>query len=312
MEGSQVSQVSQVSETRAAAEGSKMKIWLDGEIVDAKDAKISVLDHGLLYGDGLFEGIRIYASRVFRLDDHLRRLQTGAKAIGLEIPGGVSEVEKIVLDTARAYGEREAYIRLVVTRGVGALGVDPLSCHDPKVICIATSIALYSAEKLARGLDMVTASLRRPGADVLDPAVKSLNYLNNVLAKREAVLQGADEALLLNARGHVAEASVANVFMVRDGVLSTPLVSDGALPGITRASVLEIAAELGIAQREQTLGRFDLLGADEMFLTGSGARIAPVRSLDGQPIGRADSGRPVTQRIDEAFAHFVESRGTAF
>lgn len=290
-----------------------MKVWIGGTIVGGADAKISVLDHGLLYGDGVFEGIRIYGARVVRLDDHMRRLQTGASAIGLEIPGGVDAVREIVLDTARAYGESEAYVRLIVTRGQGALGVDPTSCKDPQIICIATSIALYPADKLERGIDMVTVSLRRPGPDVLDPAVKSLNYLNSVLAKREARLRGADEGLILNRAGHVAEASVANVFVARDGVLKSPPVTDGALPGLTRASVIEIATGLGVTCREETLGRYDLLAADEVFLTGSGARIVPVATLDQQSIGSpGPAGRPLTTRLIEEFPRFAESRGTPF
>jgi len=290
-----------------------MKIWIDGAIVDAGQARISVLDHGLLYGDGLFEGIRISGGRVFRLGDHLRRFATGARAIGLTLPHAVGEIEKIVLDTARAFGQQDAYVRLVVTRGVGALGIDPTSCVDPKLFCIVAALSLYPEDKQIRGVDLVTVSLRRPAADAVDPQMKSLNYLNNVLAKREARIRGADEALLLNDRGLVAEAAAANVFIVRDEVLSTPPPSDGALPGITRRSVLEIAAELGISTRERSLGRMDLLGADEAFLTGSGARIVRIANLDGQPIGGSGPGRgPITTRILEAFPEFAARMGVAF
>ncbi len=291
---------------------SEYKVWIDGRIVDGTAARIPVFDHGLLYGDGVFEGIRVYAGRVFRLADHLRRLSTAAGAIGLEIPVGVSGLEKIVLDTARSYARPDAYIRLIVTRGEGELGVDPTSCSRPRIICIAAAIALYPDEKLTRGLDIVTVSLRRPAPDALDPSVKSLNYLNSVLAKREARLRGADEALILNATGTVAEASVANVFAVRDGALTTPPTTDGALPGITRASVLEIADAEGIPAREATVGRLDLLGADEVFLTGTGARIVPVASLDGQPIGPAPGPGPITTRLIAEFARFIETRGTAY
>lgn len=287
------------------------KVWIDGEIVPIGEARVPVLDHGLLYGDGIFEGLRIYGGRVFRLSDHMKRLSTGARALGLELPGGVSSIEKIVLDTARAYARPEAYVRLIVTRGEGELGVDPFSCPTPRVICIVSAISLFSEEKMRHGLDLVTVSLRRPPADVLDPAVKSLNYLNSVLAKREARLRGADEALILNQQGMVAEAAVANVFMVRDGALRTPPVTDGALPGITRASVIELAEAAGLPLREATLGRVDLLGADEVFLTGSGARIVPVASLDGQPIGEP-AHFPITQQLTEAFAGFVLECGTAF
>lgn len=287
-----------------------MKIWMNGQIVDTSNARVSVLDHGFLYGDGIFEGIRIYAGKIFRLSDHLHRFATSAKAIGLELPGGIEQVEKAILETARAFAADEGYLRLIATRGEGALGVDPTTCVSASLICIADSIHLFSPDKLARGLDMVTASMRRPAADALDPRVKSLNYLNSVLAKREALLRGADEALILNHAGLVAEASVANVFSVRLGVVSTPPASDGSLEGITRDSVLEIARDLGIEVSERSLGRFDLLAADEVFLTGSGARVVSIASLDGQTIG--NGARPVMDRLIEAFGPYTEKHGTPF
>ena len=262
-----------------------MKVWIEGEIVDGANARIPVTDHGLLYGDGVFEGIRLYSGRVFRLDAHLERLRHSARAIGLDLPGGVAKIREIVLATARAYGQPDGYVRLLVTRGDGAMGVDPTTCANPRVVCIACEIGLYPDAKLRSGIDMVTASLRRPAPDVLDPRVKSLNYLNNVLTKREARLRGADEALVLNAAGMVAEAAVANVFVFRKGALLTPPATDGALEGITRGCVLELAAGLGIPAREQSLTRMDLISADEVFLTGAGARVVGVRSLDGMPIG---------------------------
>jgi branched-chain amino acid aminotransferase len=286
-----------------------MKIWIDGRITGEADARIPVTDHGLLYGDGVFEGMRIYDRRVFRLRDHLRRLEVGASAIGLELPGGTEALSRAVLETARAHGQRDAYVRLIVTRGSGPLGVDPTTCAAPRVICIVGDIRLYPPEKRARGLDMVTVSLRRPTGDVLDPRIKSLNYLNSVLAKLEARQRGADEALILNQAGHVAEAAVANVFAVQDGVLTTPPCTDGALGGITRRSLLEIAEQEGIPARERTLGRFDLLAADEVFLSGSGVRLMRVASLDGRPIGRGPRA-PVLERLDAAFAKFVEQHGT--
>jgi branched-chain amino acid aminotransferase len=288
-----------------------VKVWIDGRVVDGADAKIPVTDHGLLYGDGIFEGIRVYARRVFRLDDHLHRFGTSAKAIGLELPGGLEAVRRVVLETARAYDRDEAYLRLVVTRGSGELGVDPTQCKHPTLFCIADAIRLYDAQKLAAGIDLVTVSVRRPAADALDPRVKSLNYLNSVLAKREAVLRGADEGLILNARGQVAEAAVANVFVVRDRVLSTPPATDGALEGITASSVIEIAGDLAIETRAQTLGRFDLLAADECFLTGTGARIVPVATLDGQRIGSGGVGSLTAQLMD-AFGPYTAQHGTAF
>lgn len=300
-------------ETASATRQPPMKIWIDGRIVERDEARISVLDHGLLYGDGLFEGIRITGGRVFRLGDHLRRFAVGARAIGLELPLAIDAIEKIVLDTARALGQPDAYVRLVCTRGTGALGVDPTTCDSPTLFCVVTSLALYPDEKLLGGIDLVTASVRRPAADALDPQIKSLNYLNSVLAKREARLRGADEALILNDRGLVAEAAVANVFTVRDESLATPPPTDGALPGITRRSVLEIAADLGLPSSERSLGRMDLLAADEVFMTGSGAGIVPVATLDGQPVGSAGRGRgPITARIIEAFPAFAERMGVAF
>ena len=288
-----------------------MKVWLDGHIVDGAEAKIPVIDHGLLYGDGVFEGMRIMNRRVFRLHDHLRRLETSARVIGLNIPASREELERLVLNTALAFGEDEAYIRLLVTRGDGELGVDPSRCERPRIICIVDRIQLFPTDKLERGIALVTASLRRPGADVLDPRVKSLNYLNSVLAKREARLRGADEALILNQAGMVAEASVANVFAVMGGVLLTPSLSDGALSGITRLSVLECAQKLDLETRETTLGRYDLLAAEEVFLTGTAARIVPVASLDGQAIGWG-GGRPLTNRLREVLAEFSRNNGVSF
>jgi branched-chain amino acid aminotransferase len=290
-----------------------MKVWIDGRIVDGAEARVPVTDHGFLYGDGVFEGIRVYDRRVFRLDDHLARLRTAARAISLEIPGGTDALRAIVLETARAFGEDDAYVRLIVSRGEGALGVDPSTCKAPRVVCIVDRIRLYSEEILRRGLALVTVSVRRAPADVLDPRVKSLNYLTSALAKLEARQRGADEALLLNAAGHVAEASVANVFCARHGVLLTPPATDGALEGVTRRSILELAAREGIPAHERTLGRFDLLAAEEVFLTGTGARIVAVGSLDGQPIGGPDAPAgpgPLTQRLVGAFERFTREAGT--
>jgi branched-chain amino acid aminotransferase len=286
-----------------------MKVWIDGAIVDGERARIPVTDHGFLYGDGIFEGIRVYGRRIFRLDDHLSRLENGARCLGLTLPGGVEAIRRIVIETARAHAEEDAYLRLVVSRGEGPLGLDPSSCGEPRVVCIADQVRLYPEEKLRNGIALVTSSLRRPAPDVLDPRVKSLNYLNNVLAKQEARRQGADEALLLNRAGHVAEASVANVFAVRAGRLVTPPPSDGALEGLTRASVLELAREEDIPAEERTLGRFDLLAAEEAFITGSGARIVAVGSLDGRRIGKGGAG-PITQRLCRAFDQLVRSTGT--
>jgi branched-chain amino acid aminotransferase len=286
-----------------------VKVWIDGAIVDGPDAKIPVTDHGLLYGDGVFEGIRVYGGAVFRLADHLRRLAAGARAIGLEIPGGLPGVEKILRATAIAYAAPDAYIRLLVTRGDGELGVDPTSCTNPRIVCIVDEVRLYPEAKRKSGLDLITSSLRKPNADALDPRIKSLNYLNSVLAKREARLAGADEALLQNAAGRVAETSVANVFVYRHGILRTPPATDGALEGITRDSVLEIASEEGLGVRVESLGRFDLFDADEVFLTGTGARIVPVATLDGQPIGEPGV-HPLTDRLSLAFTDYTRQHGS--
>jgi len=288
-----------------------MKVWIEGRIVDGADARIPVTDHGLLYGDGVFEGIRLYSGRVFKLDTHLARLNHSARAIGLELPGGVAALREIVLATARAFGQPDGYVRLLITRGDGAMGVDPTRCPSPRIVCIACEIELYPGDKLRAGVDMVTVSVRRPAADALDPRVKSLNYLNSVLAKREARLRGADEALILNAAGMVAEAAVANVFAFRRGALATPPSSDGALEGVTRASVLELAAGLGIPAREQTLSRMDLISADEVFLTGTGAKVVGVRSLDGALIGTHAPGA-VTEKLAAEFGAFARRDGPVF
>lgn len=288
-----------------------MKVWLDGRVVDAADARVPVTDHGLLYGDGVFEGIRAFGRRVFRLADHLARLRVSAAAIGMALPLDEAGLRDVVLATLRALGRDDAYVRLVVTRGEGALGVDPSSCPRPRAFCIAAEAAIFPAEKLAAGLDLVTVSWRRPGLDVIDPRVKSLNYLNNALAKQEARQRGADEALLLNAAGAIAEASVANVFVLHGRTLATPPPTDGCLEGITRRTVLELAPGLGLAAGERSLSRTDLLGADEVFLTGTGAGIVPVRSLDGRPLG---AGPPfaVTARLREAYRGRTGALGVPF
>jgi branched-chain amino acid aminotransferase len=288
-----------------------MKVWIDGAIVPASEAKVPVLDHGLLYGDGVFEGIRAYGRAVFRLDDHLARLATSAKAIGLRLPHPIEAIRGVVLDTLRALDRDDAYVRLVVTRGEGALGVDPTTCPTARLFCIAAEAQIYPPEKLASGLDLVTASVRRPALDAVDPRVKSLNYLNNALAKQEARQRGADEALILNAAGTVAEASVANVFALTGRTLATPPPTDGSLEGITRRSVLELAPAHALATVVRSLSRVDLLAADEVFLSGTGAGLVPVRSLDGQPIGAAEPG-PVFAKLRAAFLALTKTLGVPF
>lgn len=276
-----------------------MKVYIDGELYDGAQARIPVVDHGLLYGDGIFEGLRAVNGKLFKLSAHLERLSYGARALHLSLPGGIAHLREVAEKTLAAHGGDDVYMRLIVTRGDGPLGVDPTTCPAPRVICIADTIQLFSEQKRREGVTLVTSSLRRPSADVLDPRIKTLNYLNNVLAKAEARRQGADEALLLNQQGHVAEASVANVFAVRGGRLLTPPTTDGALDGITRATVLELAQALGIASEVRTLGRMDLFAADEAFLTGTGAGVLRIAALDGEPIGRAEPG-PVSERLRAA------------
>ena len=273
--------------------------WVEGKIVPASEARVSVLDHGFLYGDGVFEGIRVTPAGIFRFDDHMKRLEIAIRAVGITVPGGMDQIREVARETTRAWGPREGYLRLIVSRGIGDLGLDPASCHDPAIVCIAAGVGGPAPEKQTSGVDLITSSLRRPAGDVLDPRVKSLNYLNNVLAKREANLRGADDALVLNGQGLVAEASAANIFALTGNRLDTPLTTDGALEGITRRTVLEIAAELGLEIRERSLGRFDLFAADAVFFTGTRAGLVPVASLDGSPIEQL--ARPRVQEIQAIF-----------
>lgn len=282
--------------------------WIDGEIVPASEARIPILDHGFLFGDGVFEGIRLTPAGIFRFEDHMKRLATAALAIGLEIEGGFDAVRDVTCATTRAWGARAGYLRLVLTRGVGAMGIDPSTCPAPRILCIATGPAQSSLEKEEAGLNLATSSLRRPASDVLDPRVKSLNYLNNVLAKREANLSGADDALVLNARGQIAEASATNVFALTGERLVTPPTSDGALEGITRRTILEVGRDLGLETSESSLGRFDLYAADAVFLTGTRAGVVPVGCLDGSPISRA--GRPWFMKIRSEFEARLEPLST--
>lgn len=273
--------------------------WVEGKIVLASEARVPVLDHGFLYGDGVFEGIRVTRAGIFRFDDHMKRLEIAIRAVGITVPGGMDRIREVARETTRAWGLREGYLRLIVSRGIGDLGLDPASCHESAIVCIASGMGGPSPEKQTSGVDLITSSLRRPAGDVLDPRVKSLNYLNNVLAKREANLRGADDALVLNGQGLVAEASAANIFALTGNRLDTPLTTDGALEGITRRTVLEIAAELGLEVRERSLGRFDLFAAEAVFFTGTRAGLVPVASLDGSPIEQL--ARPRVQEIQAIF-----------
>src|SRR6266853_2787495 len=285
------------------------QIYIDGKFYAEGDAKVSVFDHGLLYGDGIFEGIRFYNGRVFRLEEHLERLWDSARSICLEIPIGRGEMTEALLETIRQNGLNEGYVRLVVTRGVGNLGLNPTQCKRPTVIIIATTITLYSKEVCETGLTVVTCATRLTNSAALNPAVKSLNYLNNVMARIEANLAGADEALMLNDQGNVAECTADNVFIIKHGQIFTPPITAGALRGITRSVVFEIAAETGIKVIEADITRHDVFIADEAFLTGTAAEIIPVVKADGRPIGTGKPG-PITARMIARFREMTRETGT--
>ena len=257
----------------------KALCWFDGAIVAASEARVSVFDHGLLYGDGVFEGLRFYHGRVFRLRKHLERLQQSADAIGLELPLGLEGITAAIDELVDSYPGDSGYLRLVVTRGAGSLGIDPRSCAQPLLFIIADALQVVSVADPQQGICLHVASTRRLPSACLDPRIKSLNYLNNILARIEANRAGADEALMLNLDGRVVEGSVDNLFIVRGGLLSTPAIDDGLLGGITRAVVLEVARDLGIETRETSLAIEDLYAADECFLTGTGAELIPVRQI---------------------------------
>jgi branched-chain amino acid aminotransferase len=285
------------------------KVYIDGKFYSEANAKVSVFDHGLLYGDGIFEGIRFYNGRVFRLEEHLERLWDSARSICLEIPMTRQEMAEAVLETIRQNRLRDGYIRLVVTRGVGNLGLNPEQCKNPSVIIIAATIALYHEDFYRKGLSVVTVATRRTSPASLNPAVKSLNYLNNVMARIEANLAGADEALMLNDAGNVAECTADNVFVVKHGQIFTPPITAGALRGITRSLVFEIGAELSVKVVEANITRHDVFVADECFLTGTAAEIVPVVKADGRSIGDGKPGA-ITTRIMARFREITRQTGT--
>jgi branched-chain amino acid aminotransferase len=287
-----------------------MKIYVDGEYYGKEEAKISVFDHGLLYGDGVFEGIRFYQGRVFRLTEHIERLYDSAKAICLTIPLEKSGLIEAVLETIRQNELQDGYVRLVVTRGSGDLGLNPTLCPRATVFIIASRITLYPEEMYRNGLSVVTCSTRRIPHGALSPMVKSLNYLNNVLAKIEAQQAGAGEGLMLNEQGFVAECTGDNIFTVKRGEIFTPPISSGALAGITRQVVFEIAAELGIRITEPAMTRYDIFTADECFLTGTAAEVIPVVTLDSRTIGDGVPG-PITRQLMQRFHQLTETTGTA-
>jgi len=283
-------------------------IYLNGEYVPKERAVVSVFDHGLLYGDGVFEGIRAYHGRVFKLKEHLDRLYDSARTVAMEIPLTKDEMQEVVLETLRRNNLRDAYIRLVVTRGVGDLGLDPRKCPKPFVFCITASIVLYPDELYEKGLSVITVSTRRNIPTACVPRVKSLNYLNNIYAKIEANLAGVPEAIMLNNEGYVAEATGDNIFIVKKGVLITPPPYVGILEGVTRNTVLDIAREKGIPAEEKVFTLFDVYNADEVFLTGTAAEIIPVIQVDGRKIADGKPGK-MTRELTLAFRELTKVDG---
>ncbi|MDO4629252.1 MAG: branched-chain-amino-acid transaminase [Planctomycetia bacterium] len=280
------------------------KVYINGEYFAKEDAKISVFDHGLLYGDGIFEGMRAYSGKVFRHQDHMDRLWNSARAIALEIPMTKEEMMKAVDDTLALNGLTDAYIRLVVTRGAGNLGLSPRNCSNPRVIIITDKIKLYPQELYENGMEIVTASTIRMPAAALSPRIKSLNYLNNIMAKLEALNANCEEALLLNSNGEIAECTGDNIFIIQDGIIYTPPTDAGILEGITRAAVIDLAKELGYELREVPRTRHDLYISDECFLTGSAAELIPVVKIDGRPIGDGKVG-PITRNLIQHFRDII-------
>ena len=286
-----------------------MKIYLNGKIVPEKDAKVSVFDHGLLYGDGIFEGIRSYNGRVFMLDEHIDRLYRSAKSIDLKIPLTREGMAKAVVRTCKANRAMNGYIRLIVTRGVGSLGLNPYTCATPQVIIIAGTVQLYPKKLYDNGLSIVTLGTIRNHTESINPQIKSLNYLNNILAKIEAINAGCMEAVMLNAQGFVAEATGDNIFVVSGNTLMTPPTWCGTLEGITRNVVMKLADDAGMDVRESVLTRHELYTADEVFLTGTAAEVIPVVNIDRRSIGSGTPG-PVTRRLAKVFHRFASSNGT--
>jgi branched-chain amino acid aminotransferase len=282
------------------------KVWINGKLFDKADAKISVYDHGLLYGDGVFEGIRIYGGKVFRLREHVERLYESARHVALEIPLNREQMIQAVLDTVKANAKQDGYIRLVATRGAGSLGLDPGRTSDPQVIVIVDDISLYPAEYYEKGLEVITASIIRNHPNALNPRIKSLNYLNNILAKIEAVRAGCQEAIMLNHVGEVSECTGDNLFLVKRGLLRTPPLAAGILEGVTRNAVIELAHAAKIVVQEMSLTRHDVYSADECFLTGTAAEVVPVVNCDGRPIGNGKPGS-ITRQLRERFHQLVRS-----
>lgn len=281
-----------------------MSIYINGQYFKKEEATISVYDHGLLYGDGIFEGIRLYNRSVFKLVEHIARLFESAQAIMLTIGMTPGELEQAVLETVHKSERHDGYIRIMVTRGKGSLGIHPRSCEKATIIIIVDAIQLYPKECYKKGIKVITSSLRRIAMDVVDPRIKTLNYMNNVLAKMEANQANCEEALLLNNQGHVAECTGDNVFMVKENQIFTPSSSQGALEGITKKTIMQLAEQMGSVVHEKALTCFDLYNADEVFLTGTAAEVIPVQSLDNRVIGTGKPGA-ITQKMMDAYRHLV-------
>ena len=281
-----------------------LKIWIDGKLFDKQDAKISVYDHGLLYGDGVFEGIRVYSGKIFECDAHLNRIYNSAKAIRLEIPITKAQFKAAIEQTFKANGFTDCYVRAVVTRGTGYLGLNPNRCPAPTVFIITDTVELYPREMYEKGMAIITASVIRNHPNALSPRVKSLNYLNNILAKIEATDAGVPEALMLNHEGNVAECTADNVFIAYQGQVLTPTTHDGILEGVTRKVIIDLCGRMSIPFAEKTLQRHDLYIAEECFLTGTGAEVVPVTKIDGRPVGNGQPG-PITRKLMDAFHRHV-------
>jgi branched-chain amino acid aminotransferase len=286
-----------------------MKVYINGKFFDQADAKLSVFDHGFLYGDGIFEGIRLYSGCIFRLEEHLERLEYSAKAILLDLPWTRKQISDATCESCRVNGLKDGYIRLIVTRGVGSLGLSPKSCATPQLVIIADKIQLYPPEFYEKGLKIITVPTRRCNPAALPPTIKSLNYLNNILAKIEAQNLGFHEAVMLNDQGYIAECTGDNIFLVHKGKLLTPPFSAGALSGITRGAVLDLAKKLKMTVEEKNLTRYDAWIADEIFITGTAAEVVSIIEMDGRVIGTGQPG-PAAKKITAEFKRLVKKDGT--
>lgn len=285
-----------------------LKIWFDGQIIPVADARISVFDHGLLYGDGIFEGIRSYNGRIFERDAHIKRFYNSAKAIRLQLPFTMEQIDRALDEALEANGllrpDKDSYLRMVATRGAGVLGISPIRTWKPRVYIIASTIEMYTKEMYQKGMPVIISSVLRNNSNALPPQIKSLNYMNNILAKLEAHDAGVPEAIMMNHLGNVAEATGDNVFVVRDGQLLTPPPAAGLLEGVTRATVMRLAREAGIEVIERDLSRWDLYASDECFLTGTGAQVVGVTKIDNRPVGNGAIG-PMTRQLMEAYENLV-------